>query len=300
MTTNPYFNFTPTNVTSEQLLVEDLCIEAMQIHGMDVYYLPRTSGGSEDLLYGEDTNKQYVSARQMEMYLENTQAMEGEGDFISKFGLDIRDESTFLVSRQRFKMTFPTMTRPREGDLLYVPLVENFFEITHVEHENNQAMFYTLGRGRGGNVYVYSLHVRQFAFSDEYIFTGRPEVDNQIIDAYRGTNLILTVGGTGTYDAANNEIVYQGANVSTATAKALVRGWDSTTRILDVIRSVGTWSTANVIGSLSGAQWALTTTDVDTNIDTAVEDLFDTKTVQTEADSIIDFSESNPFSEGGL
>jgi hypothetical protein len=26
-----------------------------------------------------------------------------------------------------------------------------------VESENDQAMFYTLGRGRGGNVYVYAL-----------------------------------------------------------------------------------------------------------------------------------------------
>ena len=86
MPTNFYFNNAPTDqITSEQLLVEDLVIEAMQIHGLDVYYLPRTSRDSVDMLYGEDTLKQYVTAYPIEMYLENVTGMDGEGDFISKF-----------------------------------------------------------------------------------------------------------------------------------------------------------------------------------------------------------------------
>ena len=106
MPTNVYFNnFPAEQITSEQLLVEDLVIEAMQIHGMDVYYLPRTSRDSVDMLYGEDTLKQYVTAYPIEMYLENVTGMDGEGDFISKFGLEIRDELSLLVSRRRFKYT---------------------------------------------------------------------------------------------------------------------------------------------------------------------------------------------------
>ena len=152
MATNFYFNNFPANqITSEQLLVEDLVIESLGINGMDVYYMPRTSGDSEDLLYGEDTLKQYTSAYPIEMYLENVTGMDGEGDFMSKFGLEIRDELTLLVSRRRFTSTV-NQHRPFEGDLIYIPLIQNFFEITFVEHENNQAMFYTLGRGRGGNV----------------------------------------------------------------------------------------------------------------------------------------------------
>ena len=160
MPTNFYFNnFPAEQITSEQLLVEDLVIEAMQIHGMDVFYLPRTSRDSVDMLYGEDTLKQYVTAYPIEMYLENVTGMDGEGDFISKFGLEIRDELSLLVSRRRFKYATgaSNLIRPREGDLVYIPLIQNFFEITFVEHENDQAMFYTLGRGRGGNVYVYAL-----------------------------------------------------------------------------------------------------------------------------------------------
>ena len=205
MPTNFYFNnFPAEQITSEQLLVEDLVIEAMQIHGMDVFYMPRTSADSEDMLYGEDVLKKYETAYNLEMYLENVTGMDGEGDFMSKFGLEIRDEITLLVSRRRFKYTTgaSNLFRPREGDLIYVPLFQNFFEITMVEHENNQAMFYTLGRGRGGNVYVYALKMKQFYFSNEVIETGVDEVDEQIRDSYTRSrlNMVLTTG-SGTYTA---------------------------------------------------------------------------------------------------
>lgn len=299
---NPYFNFFPgDHVTNEQLLVEDLVIESLGIHGMPVYYLPRSGRGDdgEDKLYGEDPTKQYVSAHSIEMYLENTTAMEGEGDFISKFGLEIRDETSLLVSRRRFKMTVPNMTRPREGDLVYVPLVQNFFEITHVEHENNQAMMYTLGRGRGGNVYVYSLRMKQFVFSNEVVETGVDEIDSQILENYQGVNLIVSAGGTGNFDDTDNETVYQGASLATATAQAVVRGWDRDARTIDVIRVQGTFAGGVVIhGATSNAVWTLAVTDMDTPMDQAFEDLTDNKQIEEEADSIIDFSETNPFSEG--
>ena len=299
---NQYFNFFPGDqVTSEQLLIEDLVIESLGIHGMPTYYLPRTGRGDdgEDKLYGEDPTKQYVSAYALEMYLENTTAMEGEGDFISKFGLEIRDEVSLLVSRRRFKMLVPNITRPREGDLIYIPLVQNFFEITHVEHENNQAMMYTLGRGRGGNVYVYGLRMKQFVFSDEVVQTGIDEIDGQIIGAYRGTNLIVSAGGLGNFDAVDNEIIYQGASLTSATAQAVVRGWNHDARTIDAIRVQGTFAGGVVIhGATSNAAWTLAVTDTDTPLDQAFEDITDNKQIQQEAEAIIDFSETNPFSEG--
>ena len=82
---------------------------------MDIFYMPRSSRDSVDLLYGEDTLKTYTSAFALEMYLEDVTGMEGEGDFMSKFGLEIRDELTFLVSRRRFAFTV-NQTRPNEGD----------------------------------------------------------------------------------------------------------------------------------------------------------------------------------------
>jgi hypothetical protein len=300
MPTNLYFNNFPNDqVTSEQLLVEDLVIEAMQMHGMDVYYMPRSSGDSVDMLYGEDTLKQYTVAYPLEMYLEDVTGMEGEGDFMSKFGLEIRDEMTLLVSRKRFRYTTgaSNLIRPREGDLIYVPLVQNFFEITFVEHENGQAMYYTLGRGRGGNVYVYALKMKQFVFSEEYIVTGIDEIDGQIRDAYKRERITTAVGGTGTF--VQDEIVYQGGSLATANAKATVYSWNSTTRNLDIVRVMGTFAnTTLLIGATSNARWTAATVSSDTAFDNnQFEDITDNTLIETESDAIIDFSENNPFGE---
>ena len=290
MPTNLYFNNFPRNITSEQLLVEDLVIESLKIHGMDVYYLPRSSRDSVDYIFGEDTLKQYVAAYPLEMYLENVTGMEGEGDFISKFGLEIRDEVQLLVSRRRFAATVPQI-RPNEGDLIYVPLVQNFFEITFVEHENDQAMFYTLGRGRGGNVYVYGLKLKQFVFSNEIIETGITEIDEQIRDEYPRTKITISAG-SGTY--LNDEFVYVGSNLSVATAQALVYDFVPNT-YLEVYRTIGTFGSGTLKGNTSNAQWTISTVDTMTVMNTAFEDIQDNARIETESDGIIDWTETNPF-----
>jgi len=292
MATNVYFNPFPKNITSEQLLVEDLLIEAMQIYGMEVFYLPRSSRDQVDFLYGEDTLKQYTEAYTIEMYLEDVTGMDGDGDFISKFGLEIRDEVTLLISRRRFAATVP-QKRPQEGDLVYVPLVQNFFEITFVEHENNQAMYYTLGRGRGANVYVYALKMKQFVFSNEIIETGIKEVDEQIRDAYPKTRISL-LSGSGNFVA--DEIVYQGANLTYATAQAIVYS-TVTNSSVDVIRLIGNFATGNVRGNTSSANWIINTVSDTALMNTAFEDVVDNARIESEADGILDFTENNPFGE---
>ena len=292
MATNVYFNPFPKNITSEQLLVEDLLIEAMQIYGMEVFYLPRSSRDQVDFLYGEDTLKQYTEAYTIEMYLEDVTGMEGEGDFISKFGLEIKDEVTLLISRRRFAATVP-QTRPKEGDLVYVPLVQNFFEITFVEHENNQAMYYTLGRGRGANVYVYALKMKQFVFSNEIIQTGIAEVDEQIRDAYPRTRISL-LSGSGTF--IEDEIVYQGSNLAYATAQAIVYDTTGNTSI-DIIRVIGNFASGNVRGNTSSANWIINTVSDTATMNTAFEDIVDNARIESESDGILDFTEHNPFGE---
>ena len=294
MATNFYFNPFPTSqITPEQLLVEDLVIEAMQMYGMDVFYLPRSSRDSVDFLFGEDTLKQYNTIFPLEMYMENITGMEGEQDFISKFGLEIRDEMTLLVSRRRFVATVP-QTRPNEGDLIYVPLLKNLFEITFVEHENQQTMFYTLGRGRGGNVYVYALKLKQYVFSNEIISTGIAEIDDQVRDYYPRTKISLAAGGTGKY--INDEIVYQGANLAYANAQAIVYDFVPNTH-LDIILVQGTFASGNVYGNTSSANWNSITVDDTAYMNTAFEDIQDNARIESESDSIIDFSEVNPFGE---
>ena len=295
MATNFYFNNFPANqITSEQLLVEDLVIEALKIYGMDVYYLPRTTRDQVDYLFGEDTLKEYRTAHPIEMYLENVTGMDGEGDFISKFGLEIRDEVTMLVSRLRFRYTVNGYTRPREGDLIYVPMMTAFFEITNVESENNQAMFYTLGRGRGGNVYVYALQMKQFVFSSEIIDTGIKEIDVVIRDYYPKTRLFFSAGGTGNF--INEEIVYQGANLAFSTAQALVHDYVSG-QYIDVYRVQGDFISGAIRGNTSNSNWTINVISDAATMNNAFEDIFDNARIEASSDGIIDFTEHNPFGE---
>ena len=293
MATNLYFNHFPKNITSEQLLVEDLVIESLKMYGMDVFYMPRTTRDQVDYLYGEDPLKQYVSAFPLEMYLENITGMDGEGDFISKFGLEIRDEVTLLVSRRRFQAT-ATQTRPNEGDLIYVPLLNSFMEITFVEHEDNQAMYHTLGRGRGGNVYLYALKLKKFVFSNEVIETGVGEIDNDIRDYYPRTKLTVSNMHTGKF--VNDEIVYQGTDLANATAQAVVYDFVPNTHI-DIYRVQGTFTSANVIGNTSSSIATISTVNGDAYISSSFEDIQDNVRIESESDSIIDFTETNPFGE---
>lgn len=292
MPTNLYWNNFPKHITPEQLLIEDLVIESLKIHGMDVYYMPRSTRDSVDLLYGEDPLKQYVNAYPIEMYLEDVTGMEGEGDFISKFGLEIRDEISLLVSRRRFSFTIP-QNRPNEGDLIYVPLVQNFFEITFVEHENNQAMFYTLGRGRGGNVYVYALKMKQFVFSNEIIQTGILEIDEQIRDEYPRTRLSLN-NVVGKF--LNDETVYQGVSYETRTAEAVVYDLVSNSH-MDVYRTIGGFTTGTITGKTSGATATILVASDTAVMDNAFEDIIDNNRIETESDLILDWTEKNPFGE---
>ena len=282
------------------MLVEDLVIEAMQIHGMDVYYLPQTSRDQVDMLYGEDTLKEFRTAYGIEMYLENVTGMDGEGDFISKFGLEIRDEVTLLMSRRRFASLGTSLKRPREGDLIYLPLLKNFFEITFVEHENDQAMFYTLGRGRGGNVYVYALKLKQFVFSEEIISTGVDEIDDQIFDSYKRASLPLAntaVFPAGTGSFIPGEIIYQGASLATANAQAIVHSYTAHSSV-SIIRVQGSFATGNVRGNTSSALRSAITYNDDTQVGNSIfEDIADNVRIETEADGILDFTEHNPFGE---
>ena len=289
--TNLYFNNFPKKITSEQLLIEDLVIEALKINGMDIWYMPRSSQDSVDFLFGEDQLKQYTVAYPIEMYLEDVTGMEGQGDFISKFGLEIRDEMSLLVSRRRFAANIPQL-RPNEGDIIYVPLVQNFFEITFVEHENNQAMFYTLGRGRGGNVYVYALKLKQYVFSNEIIQTGIKEIDAQIRDEYPKTRLTVeSISGK----FLNDEVVYQGVTYETRTVDALVH--DLRNDIIDVYRTRGMFSNTTIKGVTSGASANISIFSDISVMNNTFEDIIDNDRIETESDSITDWLEKNPFGE---
>ena len=248
MATSAYFrNY---NNFNEQNLIDDLVIESIKIYGLDVTYI---SGefNNRDEIFNEDDMPFYDEKYEFEAYVKNVDGFEGEGDFLSKFGLEIRDEMTFTVAKRRYEeevtshthsgtgtVSHTVSSRPVEGDLIYFPLNGKLFEIKFVEHE---AIFYQMG-----NLQTYDLRCELFEYSHQVIDTGINEID-AIETAYSGD-----MGFYELLDEAGNTLV-------TEAGESIIN---------DGYRIEDTDNSAN-------------------------NELFQTSSV-----SFIDFSESNPFSEG--
>jgi hypothetical protein len=172
MTVNRYFDHVEFGNTHEQELVQCLVDEAIQIHGLNIYYIPRTEV-DVDYLFGEDQVSNFNAAVLIEMYLETFDGWEGEGHILSKFGLLVPNSATLVVSKKRFAeeviSQFSTMKDPQEGDLLYYPQTSSIFEIKHVKKEEP---FYQVGTR-----YTYKLEVEKFAYSHETLDTGIQDID---------------------------------------------------------------------------------------------------------------------------
>lgn len=188
MPTNMYFQSGNTSgTTSEQRLFEDLIIESLRIYGHDIYYLPRTLV-NEDKIFDEDTLSKFTQAYPLEMYLENVDGFAGDGDLFTKFGIEIRDQATFVLARRRWEEmvyssegVFQLDTRPAEGDLLYFEKTKSIFEIKQVQFQDP---FY-----QAGKLYVFKLVCELFEYSSEVIDTGIEGADN----VYQEQNVDLLV-----------------------------------------------------------------------------------------------------------
>ena len=99
MATSPYIS---QKVRSEQNLYEDIVIESLKFYGQDIYYIPREIV-NKDKVFLDDVPSRFTDAYKVEMYIENTEGFEGEGDLFTKFGIELRDQATFIVSRRRWK-----------------------------------------------------------------------------------------------------------------------------------------------------------------------------------------------------
>lgn len=294
MPTSVYFN--NQRATVEQQLLEDLIIESIRNHGIDVYYLPRESQSSTDELFGDDPVKCYRHAIKIEMYLETFQNYEGNQEFFSKFGLELQETARLCMSRRSFERLvtrqFPESHHvPKEGDLVYLPTQFKLMEIKFVEEEKN---FFQLGRD-SKNPYMYGLSMEAFKYNGELLQTGVTEIDSiPNVQAY-ALEYSLDSGGSGTF--ADLEWVYQGADLETATAKAVVADWDKPSRKLKLRNIKGQFVAGSVIkGNGSGAQWYLATAaDIMRNVN--FENIEDNERIEQEADNILDFSEANPFGE---
>ena len=288
MTTNLYFQ----NVTShaEQELINELTSEVIQIHGMDVFYIQRILV-KEDLVLGEDVLNKFSTTYEIEMYLKSTEGFGGEGDLVSKFGLDVRDEIIFTVHKDRFNLA-TDMDKPLEGDLIFLPINKGLFEIKFVEHEQP---FYQAGKN-----YSFDITCELFQYSEEQMQTGIVDVDQIEKDESYAIDLVMSAGGSGLYTV--NEEVYQGPSLANSTFKGIVVSWNATTRTLRLNDISGSIAAVATYGDTSSAVWSLSSTtdstgkaDLDQVLPT--DPNADNLEFEIEADSILDFSESNPFGD---
>lgn len=174
MTVNHYFQSGRSiGSSNEQDLVESLIIECLQIYGFDVFYIPRKSV-NPDLILNEDVLNKYEGAIQIEMYLESNMGFEGEGSLLTKFGVELRDQATFIVSKRRWNTVVSQHTefpsRPAEGDIIYFPLTKSYFEIRKNYARNP---FFQIGK-----LYVWKLECELMQFSSEIFDTGNTEIDS--------------------------------------------------------------------------------------------------------------------------
>jgi len=184
MAINRYFQSgVPMGRSSEQNLYEDLIIECISMYGFEVFYIPRTAF-NKDLILNEDSLSLYQYAYQIEMYFKNISGFAGDGDLMTKFGVEIRDSATLMVSKRRWDKEVARSgqaqltTRPAEGDVVYFPLTKSLFEIRRVE---DREPFFQIGK-----LFVFDLQVELMQYSSERFNTTIPEidavVDNQGLD----------------------------------------------------------------------------------------------------------------------
>lgn len=286
MSINPYFK----HQRGEQRIIEDLTIEAIKIYGQNLIYMPRTLV-DEDRLFGEDISSSFTDGIEIEMYISSVDGFEGDGDFLNKFGIEVRDTMKVVVSKKRFEKEVTTLDSdieaPREGDLVYFPLSGGLFEITFVEDENP---FYQLGK-----LYTYELSCELYKFSQETISTGFTDIDSVTEDKTKEVvNLTINSGYTG--DFRIGELVRDGSsNV------AEVIGWDSDSNILQIIGLTGSIGLTGITGDNSSATGVVGATgSPSTTIVIPTDDFTDNESIQTEGQDYINFSEFDPFSEGDI
>lgn len=239
-------------------LIEDLYNEAINIQGFSGYYIPNTNEQARDLIYGDDPLKKFTVAYKLDMYLLNTQDYGDEQDFFSKFGLEVRNQTKIQFTFKEFlKQTKKIYTRPREGDLIFLPFFKDTGELFEIKFVNTSKDLYTLGRVRP---YYYELSLEPFKYNDEDLDTGVSIIDSiEVLESFKAT--LDVESGSG--DFVIGETIYQGtANDHIATAE--VAAWDKANSIITVMNINGTFSNTSglhIVGISSNSNYVLTSTD---------------------------------------
>jgi len=295
--TNHHFS---KGTISEQYLYEDLVIEALGIFGHDVYYLPRTLV-NKDQLFGEDALSKFDDAYLIEMYMDTQEGYEGEKELISRFGLEIRDETTFTVSRRRWldlvssNNNLITSLRPNEGDWIYFSNGPRLFEISFVDKDDP---FYQVD-----NLPVYKLYARTVEYSDERLDTGVTDID-ALEDKYSGDALQwqFLAEQTSTTNYVENITLERGTDLYATGSVELETATDGGTGILTSESETGFASIltedSNSTNSffIINEEYSLATAEPLADNDW-IEDAVTGTGAFSNSDPVLDFSERNPFGE---
>lgn len=289
MAVNPHFRRT---IKNEQELLESLTTEAIKIYGHDMVYLPREKV-TEDTILGEQVSE-FTDANRIEMYMENSEGYEGDSE-MSRFGLDVKDSATFVVSRKRFlevmghNPEIRKIGRPREGDIIFFDYPYGMFEIKFVKHDNP---FY-----QAGDRYCFKLSCEAFKSSNEKIDTGESELDAAMNVHSSYLKTVVVAAGSGNY--IEGEEVYVGT-AANKRAYGRVVSWTSATRTLLVNMQEGDFIVDETLVGASGATSRTITSVGESTTRAAHEDEQDNEQIQLEQtqDDIFDFSDKDPFSEG--
>ena len=278
MPTNQFFkNF---NSFPQQELLNDLTKEVIQINGIDVLYLERITVKRDNIL-DEDALSKFTRTREVEMYINTPEGFGGAGDVVSKFGLDVQDELILIVNKERF-VEEVFSGAPREGDLIYFPLSNGIFEIKFVEDENP---FY-----QAGKLYQFKVVCQLFQYSHETFNTGMEQIDS--IEEEHTYSVDLQLGeGSGLF--VEGEFIWQGESQEKAQAVARVVMFDAAQKIIRINNIVGNFSlNVPIKGATNGGNYILTQ-ETEFTTDTYANN----QVIETEADDVLDFTESNPFGE---
>ena len=278
MPTNVFFNHA---VNTEQHLYEDLVVESLRMYGHETYYLPREIV-EEDSILGEDVQSTFGDAYSVEMYLENTEGFEGEGDLMSKFGVQVRDQATFVLSLRSWERfisldsNLATSLRPNEGDLIYFPLSGSMFEIKFVEHEDP---FYQVGK-----LFVFKLQCELFEYSGEDFDTG---TSADLIELDQAYSIGLTMNSSSGYTIGEN-----------VTKDGVVVG-EVQTSLGNATTLIHNSATLSVGDTLVGVDSGVSDTIASINdvLTMGNDGSAQNKDFEDKADNYLDFSETNPFGE---
>ena len=305
MARNLYFS---AGHKQEQNLYEDLIIESLKIYGQDLYYLPRDLVKIDDV-FREDPASKFNSSYMMEMYVDNQEGYDGEGDLFSKFGIEIRDAINITLSRKRWENAVKRYdneikgARPFEGDLIFVPFSKKIFQIMHVEHEQP---FYQLG-----NLPIYKLRCEMFEYSDQDFDTGLDVI--QDIETQRSFTFNLKLDSSGGGWSIGEQVTQTLATGVIMSGE--VSAYNDSDKIVSIIHAGANdgkyhqfVTGLNLIGS-TDLRPDQPGTDVRNTInvnqvteshgdsDMNTSGVFQNTIFKNETTGFLDFSESNPFGE---